>query len=130
MSPALHLVAPLSAEKLHPSWPAERIPWEDSRAIPRGGRRRPAQPRALAALELAVHIRNSGYNVYLSGSPDLGRTYMLCDFLEPLARREATPPDVIYVNNFKDEERPAADARGASRETGFRRLFAQAPRRS
>ncbi|WP_295636224.1 Lon protease family protein [uncultured Mailhella sp.] len=106
MSPALHLVAPLPAEKLHPSWPAERIPWEDSRAIPRGGRRRPAQPRALAALELAVHIRNSGYNVYLAGSPDLGRTYMLCDFLEPLARREATPPDVIYVNNFKDEDRP------------------------
>ena len=106
MSPALHIVAPLSADKLRPSWPAERIPWEDSRAIPRGGRRRPAQPRALAALELAVHIRNSGYNVYLSGSPDLGRTYMLCDFLEPLARREATPPDVIYVNNFKDEDRP------------------------
>lgn len=106
MSPALRTIAPLSADKLRPSWPAERVPWEDSRAIPRGGRRRPAQPRALAALELAVHIRNSGYNVYLSGSPDLGRTYMLCDFLEPLARREATPPDVIYVNNFKDEDRP------------------------
>ena len=106
MSPALHLVPSLPADKLRPAWPAERIPWEDSRAIPRGGRRRPAQPRALAALELAVHIRNSGYNVYLSGSPDLGRTYMLCDFLEPLARKEATPPDVIYVNNFKDEDRP------------------------
>ena len=106
MSPALRTVAPLPADRLRPSWPVERIPWEDSRAIPRGGRRRPAQPRALAALELAVHVRNSGYNVYLSGSPDLGRTYMLCDFLEPLARREDTPPDIIYVNNFKDEDRP------------------------
>ncbi len=106
MSPALRTVASLPADKLRPSWPVERIPWEDSRAIPRGGRRRPAQPRALAALELAVHIRNSGYNVYLAGSPDLGRTYMLCDFLEPFARREATPPDIIYVNNFKDEDRP------------------------
>lgn len=106
MSPALKTVASLPADRLHPRWPVDRIPWEDSRAIPRGGRRRPAQPRALAALELAVHIRNSGYNVYLAGSPDLGRTYMLCDFLEPLARKEPTPPDIIYVNNFKDEDRP------------------------
>lgn len=106
MSPALKTVASLPADRLRPTWPVDRIPWEDSRAIPRGGRRRPAQPRALAALELAVHIRNSGYNVYLAGSPDLGRTYMLCDFLEPLARKEPTPPDIIYVNNFKDEDRP------------------------
>lgn len=106
MSPVLRTVAPLSADKLRPSWPVERIPWEDSRVIPRGGRRRPAQPRALAALELAVHIRNTGYNVYLSGSSDLGRTYMLCDFLEPLARRQPTPPDMVYVNNFRDEDRP------------------------
>ena len=128
MSPALHTVAPLPAEKLHPSWPADRIPWDDSRAIPRGGRRRPAQPRALAALELAVHIRNSGYNVYLAGSPDLGRTYMLCDFLEPLARREATPPDVIYVNNFKDEDRPVLIQLPAGQGSQLRDALADALR--
>ncbi len=104
--PALRTVASLAPEKLRPCWPAERIPWEDSRAIPRNGRRRPAQPRALAALELALHIRSTGYNVFLSGTPDLGRTYMLTEFLEPLARKEATPPDIIYVNDFKDEDHP------------------------
>ena len=104
--PALRTVAPLAPEKLRPCWPAERIPWEDSRAIPRGGRRRPAQPRAIAALELALHIRSSGYNVFLAGTPDLGRTYTLTTFLEPLARKEATPPDIIYVNNFSDEDHP------------------------
>ena len=106
MSPVLRPVHSLSADKLHPCWPVERIPWEDSRGIPRNGRRRPAQPRALEALELALHIRSSGYNVYLAGSPDLGRTYMVCDFLEPLARRESTPPDILYVNNFEDEDHP------------------------
>lgn len=106
MSPALRTVAPLDADRLRPSWPEERIPWQDSRAVPRGGRRRPAQPRALEALELAVNIRNFGYNVYVAGSPDLGRTYMVCDFLEPFARRQDTPPDVIYVNNFRDRDRP------------------------
>ncbi|MBQ9104580.1 MAG: AAA family ATPase, partial [Mailhella sp.] len=104
--PALRTVAPLSPEKLRPCWPADRIPWEDSRAIPRTKRRRPAQPRALAALELALHVRTSGYNVFVSGSPDLGRTYMLTEFLEPLARKQPTPPDIIYVHGFSDEDRP------------------------
>ena len=128
MSPALRTVAPLPPEKLRPTWPESRIPWEDSRAIPRGGRRRPAQPRALAALELAVRIRNSGYNVYLAGSPDLGRTYMLCEFLEPFARREATPPDILYVNNFKDEDRPRLIQLPAGQGTKLRDALAEALR--
>ena len=75
--PALRTVASLAPEKLRPCWPAERIPWEDSRAIPRNGRRRPAQPRALAALELALHIRSTGYNVFLAGTPDqIGRAHV------------------------------------------------------
>ena len=99
-------VTPLPAESLRPRWPEERIPWADSDAAPRGGRLRPAQPRALRALELALKIKTAGYNVYLAGEADLGRTYMLRDFLVPRARREATPPDLLYVNNFEDEDRP------------------------
>ena len=128
MSPALKNIMSLPADRLRPSWPVDRIPWEDSRAIPRGGRRRPAQPRALAALELAVHIRNSGYNVYLAGSPDLGRTYMLCDFLEPLARKEATPPDIIYVNNFKDEDKPVLIQLPAGQGVQLKEALAEALR--
>lgn len=106
MSPALRSIPSLPADKLHPHWSVERIPWEDSRLIPRKGRRRPAQVRALEALELALHVRSSGYNVYVSGSPDLGRTYMVCEMLDEMARHEATPPDILYVNNFEDEDRP------------------------
>lgn len=65
-------VTPLPAESLRPRWPEERIPWADSDAAPRGGRLRPAQPRALRALELALKIKTAGYNVYLAGEADLG----------------------------------------------------------
>ncbi len=99
-------VAPLSPERLSALWPQESIPWESSDAIPRGPSRKPAQPRALQALELALHIRASGYNVYLSGETDLGRTYMLRAFLGPKAKKETTPPDLLYVNNFDDLDRP------------------------
>lgn len=100
------LCKPLPAERLHAHFPPARIPWNSSAEIPRNGQRRPAQPRALQALELALQIKNNGYNVYLSGETDLGRTYMLRNFLAPRAKKEPTPPDLLYVNNFDDMDKP------------------------
>lgn len=97
---------PLSARQLRAMLDSSRIPFETSDSIKRSGVRRPLQPRALQALELALHIRDGGYNVYLSGEPDLGRTYMLREFLTPRARKATTPPDLIYVNNFEDQDCP------------------------
>lgn len=128
MSPALRSVPPLSADKLYPRWPVERIPWENSSFIPRKGRRRPAQTRALEALELALHIRHSGYNVYVAGAPDLGRTYMVCEMLEPMARHEATPPDILYVNNFEDEDHPILVQLPAGQGRQLKKALAEALR--
>lgn len=103
-------LAPLPASRLHTALDPARIPWEDSRAIPcpRNGAtlKNPFQPRAMQALDLALHIRAAGYNVYLSGEADLGRSYMLLAYLTPRARKIATPPDVVYVQNFADPDRP------------------------
>ena len=100
----------LPPSKLHTSLDPERIPWESSAAIPRSsgrnGHRNLLQPRAIQALELAVNITVRGYNVYLSGESNLGRSYILREFLTPLARKAPTPPDQVYVNNFSDQDRP------------------------
>lgn len=40
------------------------------------------------------------------GETDLGRTYMLLNYLRPQARKAPTPPDIIYVHNFADPDRP------------------------
>ncbi len=97
---------PLPASRLVASLPSERINWKTSDDIPRKQRQNPPQPRALQALELALHIRASGYNIYLSGESSLGRIYMLRDFLEPKAKKMPTPPDILYVNNFEDVDKP------------------------
>lgn len=102
-------VTPLPAHKLHASLDPARIPWDSSDAIPRqsrNGHKHILQPRAMQALELALHIKAAGYNIYMSGESHLGRTYMLREFLTPHARKAATPPDLIYVNNFTDNDRP------------------------
>lgn len=96
----------LSAAVLRAHLDPARIAWADSSAIPRGSNHRPPQPRAMQALELATHIRDSGYNIYLSGEPNLGRTYMLKDFLRPRLKKTPTPPDILYTHNFEDADSP------------------------
>ena len=99
-------IRPLQAEKLCATLPPERIPYADSNGIPSNGRRHSPQQRALEALQLALHIPSQGYNVYLAGEPDLGRSFLLRDVLMPRAKKTATPPDLIYVFNFDDQDGP------------------------
>lgn len=98
--------APATADKLYASLAPERLPYKDSGEIPLKQRLAPPQPRALAALELALGIKDQGYNIYLSGEVNLGRTYMIKDFLGPRVKKCACPPDLVYVNNFEDPDSP------------------------
>lgn len=96
----------LSFDKLRPCLDVSRIPYATSESIPLGSNHRPPQPRALQALELAIHVQDNGYNIYLSGVTNLGRTHMLRDFLRPHCKKAPTPPDLLYVNNFDDPDTP------------------------
>ncbi len=97
---------PLSASKLRTRLNPTRIPCSDSRMLPKTTPRNNAQPRAMQALEMALHIRDAGYNIYLAGEANLGRTYMLLDVLTPRAHKMPTPPDQLYVYNFSDRDQP------------------------
>lgn len=101
-------IHPLPSNRLRAKLAPARIAYETSDAIPRSQRRAelPPQPRARKALELALHIDDSGYNVFFSGEADLGRAYMLKEFLAPRAKKSPTPPDLVYVYNFDDPDRP------------------------
>lgn len=99
-------LAPLAAEKLRAALPPERIPFADSNAIPKNGKRHAPQQRALEALALGLHITVKGFNIYLAGEPDLGRSFLLRDVLVPRAKKGTTPPDLIYVFNFEDHDAP------------------------
>ena len=117
----------LPASRLHANLDPARIPWEDSRGIPlpRGnaGRGNPFQPRALQALELALRIQAAGYNVYLSGDAGLGRSHMLLSYLRPQAAKMPTPPDLVYVHNFEDPDRPRLLSLPAGQGAKFRKIL-------
>jgi predicted ATP-dependent protease len=58
------------------------------------------------ALSLALQINTAGYNIYLSGEPGMGRCHLALGWLRQRARKSKTPPDLVYVHNFKDPDRP------------------------
>ena len=105
----------------------ESLPYADSRDIPDDpealGR---TQPRAHAALSLALSIGGREYNVYLAGEPYMGRTHFARSFLDPAAARGATPPDWLYVHNFDDPDRPRAVSLPAGQGRGFKTALAKA----
>ncbi|MDI6748746.1 MAG: AAA family ATPase [Rhodocyclaceae bacterium] len=64
------------------------------------------QERALAALQFAIETRAPGFNVFLLGEPGCGRHRLVARLLAEQAPRQAVPPDLCYVYNFADSNRP------------------------
>ncbi|MDR0338876.1 MAG: AAA family ATPase [Desulfovibrio sp.] len=98
---------PVPSGRLRANLDPARIPHATSDGIARNGNRHTPQQRALQALDLGLHITAAGYNIYLAGEADLGRSFLLRDVLGPRAKKESTPPDLIYVFNFNDHDAPA-----------------------
>ncbi len=99
----------LPAEKLSVSLPPSRVKFKHTGKVkPKEPCFKSCQQRAFEALELALAINRSGYNVYLCGEKGLGRTRFIKDVLSPRAEKKPTPGDWIYVYNFEDPDRPVA----------------------
>lgn len=65
-----------------------------------------AQDRALEALRFGLGIRHEGYNIYVMGSPGMGKHDMLRDFLQQHTAEHPRPSDWCYINNFKSPQQP------------------------
>ena len=65
-----------------------------------------AQDRAVHALEFGLGMKDLEYNIFVAGPPRAGKTEAIMAYVQELAATEPTPPDYIYVHNFKDPEKP------------------------
>ncbi len=66
------------------------------------------QERAIRALELALEMDHSGYNVFVTGVSGTGKTTIIHDILKKIARSKPVPSDWVYVYNFSDPDSPMA----------------------
>lgn len=68
----------------------------------------PGQQRAIEAIRFGIGVRSDGYNLYALGELGIGRRSLIERYLNEKARQEPTPPDWVYVNNFRDHHKPLA----------------------
>ncbi|MFR0672797.1 Lon protease family protein [Enterobacterales bacterium AW_CKDN230030176-1A_HGKHYDSX7] len=66
------------------------------------------QERAVEALQFGVAMPRPGYNVYVMGEPGTGRFSFVKRYLNAEGKRQQTPADHVYVNNFDDLREPRA----------------------
>jgi len=66
------------------------------------------QDRALKALTFGLNIKESGFNIYVSGVHGTGRKAAVEKFLHEISRTRARGNDWIYVNNFHNPYEPNA----------------------
>lgn len=66
------------------------------------------QERAMAAIELGIHIQQSGYNLYLLGPEGTGKHNLITSVLKQEAELQASADDWCYVNNFANPQKPLA----------------------
>jgi lon-related putative ATP-dependent protease len=64
------------------------------------------QPRAVDAVEFGVRLRGDGYNIFALGPEGVGRRFLVEHYLKATAKQRRKPPDVCYVNNLKEHNRP------------------------
>lgn len=83
------------------------------------------QERAIESVEFGVGIRQPGYNLFVVGTPGLGRRTMVERLLQKETANHDRPGDWVYVNNFADPQRPLALGLPAGRGIALRDDVAQ-----
>lgn len=64
------------------------------------------QARADEALRFGLAMSHPGYNVFVLGESGTGRHAIVTRLLNEIAAKRAAPPDLCYVHNFDDAQRP------------------------
>lgn len=64
------------------------------------------QTRAMDAVHFGSSIRREGYNLFVLGSPGMGKHSLVQQFLETKANKELEPSDWCYLNNFAQPHKP------------------------
>lgn len=77
------------------------------------------QERAVRAIEFALGMEGTGYNLYAAGPDGLGQESVVEALLRRHAALRPAPPDWVYVRNFADPDRPVGIALPAGRGRAF-----------
>ncbi|MGC8535127.1 MAG: Lon protease family protein [Rhizomicrobium sp.] len=78
------------------------------------------QSRAVDAIHLATHLKDEGFNLYVTGVIDNGLRDIVREMLSETALNREPPSDIVYVYNFVEPHRPVAIKLPTGRAPQFR----------
>ena len=81
------------------------------------------QDQALKALEIGLNLKKKGFNIFVAGEPGTGRTSAVKSYLDSIASKLKTPPDLCFVNNFRDPYSPQPILMEAGKGKDFKEEF-------
>lgn len=118
---------PLVAERLRVRCPPDFFGFDDTTELADlpGGL---GQVRAEEALCFGLAMRQPGYHVFALGEPGTGRHAAVFRLLRELSAQGEVPPDLCYLHNFDDPQRPRLltlpAGRGATLRTAMQTFIA------
>jgi predicted ATP-dependent protease len=108
MSDALKLPAALAPERLRTRCDPGVFEFDTTADPAAGPQVVLGQERPVAAIDFAVGMRLEGFNLFVLGSPGVGKHSVVERLLAAAAPSGLAPDDWCYVNNFADPQRPHA----------------------
>ena len=98
-------IEPLTAEQLYARCDASQFAFDTTAALA-ATTEVLGQQRAVEAIELAIAVRQPGYNLFVLGEQGSGRHSVVRRLLDAKAASESAPSDWCYVNNFAEPNKP------------------------
>lgn len=97
--------SPLHTDQLSIQIPQDCLQFENSNELsPYNGVL--GQDRAIDAIQFGVAMDHPDYNVYVMGDSGTGRSSYIKEYLKSEAKRQTSPSDWAYVNNFDNNREP------------------------
>jgi predicted ATP-dependent protease len=87
------------------------------------------QERAKQAAQFGMGMTGPDYNLFVLGEVGSGRTTLLSQMMHMQAEKRPVPPDLCYVHNFDEPERPQALRLMAGQGRVLRQLMLQLAKR-
>ena len=100
-------LSPLPPEQLRPACNPEKFTFETTTALDDVDGLI-GQERAVEAIRFGTKIKRQGFNLFVLGSPGLGKHAAVSRHLEERAAGEPMAADWVYVNNFEVSHKPQA----------------------
>ncbi len=101
------LLSPLQTERLRPTCDPAKFSFKTTHELNEVDGLI-GQERAVDAIRFGTEIQRKGFNLFVLGSPGLGKHTAVSQHLEQKAKDEPRPVDWVYVNNFDVNHKPRA----------------------